>query len=153
VLPCCPPCRIKVLRHLKGYPREPITIGHHLKQKRLKEKVLQQDLAEMLKVSKQTISNWEHGYTQPPLRQFKNISSFLGYCYFEKPATTIAMKIKNIRCYLFGMDVRSYAKFTNFDASTILAWENGKSRPNRKSLHKISLVCGVHLATDSKQHT
>ena len=138
-----------MLRRLAGFPRKPQNFGHHLKLKRLEKGLLQQDLAKKLQVNKQTISNWEHGYTQPPLRQLKNISSFLGYCYFEKPATTIALKFRNIRCYLFGMDVRTYAKFTNIDPSTILAWENGKSKPSQKSLQKISLVCGVHLKIDS----
>ena len=145
MLPCCPPCKIKVLRRLKGYPRQPITIGHHIKYKRLNEKLLQQDLAEMFQTSKQTISNWEQEYTQPPLRLMKDISLFLGYCYFEVPATTIALKIKYFRYYIFGMDSRSFAKHTKLDPSSILAWERGERIPSKKSLHKISKACGVNF--------
>jgi len=103
----------------------------------LEKGLLQQDVAKLLKVSKQTISNWEQGYTQPPLRLMKEISIFLGYCYFEVPATTIALKIKYLRYYLFGMDSRSFAKYTKLDPSSILAWERGERMPNKKSLSKL----------------
>ncbi len=107
--------------------------------------MLQQDLAKMLSVNKQTISNWEQGYTQPPLRLLKNISTFLGYCYFERPAITIALRIKHTRSYLLGMDVYTFAKYTSIDPSSIMAWERGKRIPNKISCQNLSSACGVNF--------
>ena len=134
-----------MLRRLKGYPKKPQNLGHHLRLKRLEKGLLQQDLAKMFQVNKQTISNWEQGYTQPPLRKLKIISIFLGYCYFERPATTIALRIKHTRSYLLGMDIYTFAKYTGIDPSSIMAWERGEHRPSKISCEKMSSVCGVNF--------
>ncbi len=42
-----------------------MTISKVIKQKRIEKQLTQEDLAEMLLVSKKTISNWENGRTIP----------------------------------------------------------------------------------------
>jgi transcriptional regulator with XRE-family HTH domain len=47
---------------------------------------------------------------------------------------------------MFGMGHREFAKFTGFDESTILHWENGYSRPSIHSVDKLSSICGIDIA-------
>ncbi|MBT3487743.1 MAG: helix-turn-helix transcriptional regulator [Desulfobacula sp.] len=57
----------------------------------------------------------------------------------------MALRLKYIRCYLFGMKNLSFAKHTGFDPSSIHNWENGKYRPLKKSIQKLPKICGPNL--------
>lgn len=59
-----------------------------LKRLRKKHGITQENLAENLHVSRQTISNWENGNTLPDIKNFKLLSQFyhipLSYLFAEK---------------------------------------------------------------------
>jgi len=85
--------------------------------------------------------NWELGRYEPPLHQYKKISDFLGYCLYKHPATTLPLKLKYVRCYLFGMKNKAFAKYTGFDPTSTYYWEHGKCKPQKKSIEKLSKIC------------
>jgi DNA-binding transcriptional regulator YiaG len=113
-----------VLRKPKGYPKKLFTVGDHIKAKRLDKGLYLKELAKALKITTDTLINWELGRYEPPSYRYKMISDFLGYCFYNQPATTLPLKLKYIRCYLFGMKNISFAKHTGFDPSSIHNWEN-----------------------------
>jgi transcriptional regulator with XRE-family HTH domain len=150
-LPCCKSCIINALRKPRGYPKKLNTIGDHIKAKRLDKGLYQKELAKMLGIGTDTLINWELGRNKPPSYQFKQISDFLGYCFYNHPATTLPLKLKYIRCYLFGMKSIAFAKHTGFDPSSIHNWENEKHIPLVRSMQKLSKICGFEISYNKKE--
>lgn len=52
------------------------TIGHNIKRLRTKKNITQDEMAEALHVSRQTISNWERGKNEPNLEMLSSICAF-----------------------------------------------------------------------------
>jgi transcriptional regulator with XRE-family HTH domain len=53
----------------KGYPVPPVTIGEHLRKRRLDLGLLQSQVAERIGVTPSTVWNWEHGRLPKPRHQ------------------------------------------------------------------------------------
>jgi len=62
---------------IKGYPVKLEHIGDYLRKKRLECGITIKELAEMFKVSKETILNWEFGRKKPSKRLLQKIIEFL----------------------------------------------------------------------------
>jgi len=63
----------------KPYPKELITYGDHLRKKRLDLNLTQSQVAKIINVTAESITNWELNRTEPNLYQIPKIISFLGY--------------------------------------------------------------------------
>ncbi|MEX1138897.1 MAG: helix-turn-helix transcriptional regulator [Bacteroidota bacterium] len=61
------------------FPKSLVTIGDHVRAKRLELKLLQKVVARLVGVDETTVYNWERAYTKPPLRYMPKILEFLGY--------------------------------------------------------------------------
>src|SRR4051812_45583526 len=57
----------------------PVTLGQHIKKRRLELKILQKDVAQIIGVSEDTITYWENGRATPQNRYYPKIIDFLGY--------------------------------------------------------------------------
>ena len=68
-----------------GYPTELRTIGDHIRKRRLDLGLRQKDLAELLGVNVNTVTNWELGRSQPVLPAIPRLIQFLGHSPFPKP--------------------------------------------------------------------
>jgi DNA-binding XRE family transcriptional regulator len=60
------------------FAQEPVTLGYHLRRRRLELDLYQKDVASRLGVTASTIWNWEHGWNVD-LRYIPRIIAFLGY--------------------------------------------------------------------------
>ena len=67
--------RPKIL--LDGYPMRPKTLGERIKKKRMDMGLFQKDVARIVGVSTDTITNWEKGRTKPCRRNTRKIDLFL----------------------------------------------------------------------------
>ncbi|XIQ72741.1 helix-turn-helix transcriptional regulator (plasmid) [Enterococcus faecium] len=101
-----------------------MTISKVIKQKRIEKQLTQEDLAEMLLVSKKTISNWENGRTIPDTenliqfaklfdlsldnillgeeknygkKSYKNTNTIISFCNFFK----FSFHLNSVRILLF----------------------------------------------------
>jgi DNA-binding XRE family transcriptional regulator len=63
----------------RGCPREPRTVGDHLKKARLIRGLIREEASAALGVSEETIKNWETGKTVPQKYLRERIVCFLGY--------------------------------------------------------------------------
>ena len=68
----------------KGYPTNPVTVGEHIRKKRLDDNLIQSDIARIVGVSEATIWNWENS-TQPDVKHVPSIIKYLGYAPFDRP--------------------------------------------------------------------
>ena len=108
-----------------GIPKDPKTLGEHLKARRLTLDLYQRDVALLLQVSKETVLHWELDQTTPPIRAIPAIRAFLGYDPYPAP-TTLPERLKAWRMTR-GMSVKRAAACAGIDESTWGGWERGQA--------------------------
>ena len=111
----------------KPYPEELVSYGDHLRKRRLDLNLSQPQVAKILKVTTESITNWELSRTKPSLTQIPKIISFLKYTPIlnENP-------IKNYRIQK-GISQAELAKILQIDPTTLSRIERAKgSRINNK---------------------
>ena len=119
----------------KPYPKELITYGDHLRKKRLDLDLSQLQVAKIMNVTTDTITNWELNRGNPTLTYIPKIISFLGYTPIIEEN-----KIKQYRIEK-GLTQNELAKILNIDPSTLARIESGKTkRICKKTLMRINLL-------------
>lgn len=110
----------------------PKTLGEHIRRKRVKSNLFQKDVANTIGVSEDSITYWENNRAAPQIQFYPKIIDFLGYIPFEIDSNTFEGKIQLYR-YLNGLSHKEMGKLLSVNATTIGAWETGKSKPNSKA--------------------
>ena len=118
------------------YPRRLITLGEHLRKRRLDLKLLQKEVANKLGVSDISIKDWENNHVSPSLYSVPKIIKFLGYIPDSLQTGTFGEKIVTSR-KLLGLTQKKLAHRLGIDPSTLGRWERDKSKPSRKLLKKL----------------
>jgi DNA-binding transcriptional regulator YiaG len=122
-----------------SYPEEPVTIGEHIRKKRMDLKLRQSDCAKLLKVTAECVFNWEVNRNEPQIQFYPQIIDFLGYLPFDIDTSTFGGKLKFYR-YRNGLSLKQFGKNINSDGPTIYGWEIGQNMPPRKKLAKLELM-------------
>jgi DNA-binding XRE family transcriptional regulator len=78
----------------KPYPKSLITIGDHIKKRRIDLNLTHKEAAKLLGVQNESICNWEHNYCTPKIHMLPKTIQFLGYVPFESSKQTMNDKIK-----------------------------------------------------------
>jgi len=60
-------------------PEKLVTLGDHLRQRRIERGLVQREVADELGASEASLVNWEAGHREPALRFIPRIIHFLGY--------------------------------------------------------------------------
>lgn len=121
------------------YPENPVTIGDHIRKKRIQLKLLQKDVAKICGVTEDCITNWEKGRSIPQIQYFPNIINFLGYLPFEVELTTLSGKLKAHR-QINGLTQRQLGKILGVDGTTVCSWELKQNEPNNEVLLKLCAI-------------
>ena len=121
----------------KPYPDSLVTIGDHIRQKRLDMNLLQSEVAKQIGVSEDTICYWENNRSNPKVHLIPKIIKFLGYVPFKTDGETIGERIKSYRIKS-GLSQKKLSKIWGVDETTIRDWENEKHKPSNKLLKRIS---------------
>ncbi len=114
-----------------SYPEKPISIGDHIRKKRMDLKLLQKDVAIILNVSEDCVTYWENNRNKPQIKYYPHIIKFLGYCPFRLDLSTFNGKISAYRL-LNGLSQKSCAKIMNIDPKTLIQLENGKGKMTQR---------------------
>lgn len=102
------------------YPKQCLTIGDHLRTKRLDLKLRQKDLVVRLDACHATIMNWEKNYTQPRAHHIPLICSFLSYCPLAKtPVEHFGHQLRNYRIFTTGKTIFELATDIGIDEGTL----------------------------------
>ncbi|WP_286833460.1 helix-turn-helix transcriptional regulator [Sphingobacterium sp. UBA7038] len=119
-----------------SYPKNPTSIGEHIRKKRMELKLFQKDLAVLFGVSEDCITYWENNRSTPQITYYPALIRFLGYYPFELDLTTFEGRIKAYR-YLNGLSRKHFAKLMVVDPQTVIGWENGRGkRPKREKMER-----------------
>ena len=129
-------------------PKNPTTIGGHLRRRRLQLKIFQSEAARRLKVSIVTLSKWECDKVYPTWQHHRRLIEYLGHDPFpscglrdpygnEPPFVAILSRaalgprLRNRRLEL-KLTLSDCARKLGVDVKTLRDWERGKRMPCRK---------------------
>jgi transcriptional regulator with XRE-family HTH domain len=121
-------------QQLPGYPEIPITVGDHIRKKRMDLGLLQREVAEIIGVTESSVWNWEHG-TEPELQYNPKIINFLGYIPFDCPDDTVGRLAWYKRA--MGMNLDHLGEAMGRDPEQLSDWLSGRHNPFRKNREKI----------------
>jgi len=141
-IPALPFCKVtlKAKKPLPSYyPKKLITLGDHLRKKRLDLKLFQKQVAEKLGVEESTLWNWENNWSSPSLYYIPKIINFLGYIPDCIKPKTLGEKIVIYR-QLHGITQKELAHRLGIDPGTLGRWERNESQPNEKLLEKLNTL-------------
>jgi DNA-binding XRE family transcriptional regulator len=122
-----------------SYPENPVSIGDHIRKKRMELKLLQKDVAKICGVTVDCITNWEKNRSLPQIQFYPSIIKFLGYFPFTVDTSTLVGKLKAYR-YLNGLSHNRMGRLMEVDGSTICSWENEENNPPQKKVMKLDLL-------------
>lgn len=124
---------------LKGYPKNPVTIGEHIRKRRMDLCLLQREVAEKIGASKCSVYYWEHG-VEPELRFMPKIIEFLGYVPFACPGDTLGRLSYYKR--INGLSYEGLGLQVCIHYEQLHAWLTERKRPLRKSLERLEKFLG-----------
>jgi len=104
-----------------------MTLGQHIRKRRLDVALLQRELAKKIGTDNQTIRNWEVDRTKPTHRHMPRVIEFLGYDPFPEPVN-LGQRLRGYR-RVHGLTQRQLAKRLGIDPSTLADWETARHRP------------------------
>jgi DNA-binding transcriptional regulator YiaG len=115
-----------------AYPKELITLGDHIRKRRLDLGLRQKSLLVTLGVSESTVNNWEMNRYAPKTYLFPRIFAFLGYIPspYDKKSDNIIEQIKLYRL-THGLSQKKFAKLVGVDETTVAKWERGEQEPSK----------------------
>jgi transcriptional regulator with XRE-family HTH domain len=120
-----------------AYPKFLITLGDHLRKRRLDLSLRQKDVSQRLGVSEASIWYWEKNLASPSFGKIPKIIKFLGYVPYDSTGKTFEQQITIARRVL-GLSQKELANFLGVDSGTVRRWEKGRGRPKGKLLVKLS---------------
>jgi transcriptional regulator with XRE-family HTH domain len=107
------------------FPNSIVTIGDHIRTRRLELGLLQKDVAVTIGVDTCTITNWEKNRSSPQLHLLPGVVRFLGYSPFiVNEGGELGERIRLYRKSL-GITQKKLAKDLGIDPTTLARWEKG----------------------------
>lgn len=123
----------------KRYNTNPITLGDHILNARLDQKLLQEDVATYIGVTSCTLTNWELNYTAPEIRYYPNIFKFIGFVPFVLNTDTLANRLRTFRI-LNGISQEKLAEMIGINESSIYHYEKFGKKPSKGILRKLKIL-------------
>ena len=121
-----------------GYPTALVTIGDHIRKRRLDLGLFQRQVATQIGVDEASVWNWEKGGMKPEIRHLPAIISFLDYNPLSEPDDLPAGLIwaRSSR----GLSRESCARMLGVDPSTLARWETGRRKPAGRHLDAVKTL-------------
>jgi len=119
-----------------SYPKNPKTVGEHLRKKRMELKLLQSDLAKILGVSTDCVTYWENNRSKPQIQHYPAIQLFLGYSLVKVNEKKFEGRLRAYR-WRKGLSHKRLGEMLGVDASTVGSWEKGESFPSAGNLKEL----------------
>lgn len=115
-------------------------IGMHIRKKRLKLQMNQEDAAKKLGVTEACVWLWENLQAKPQIHYMPAIIGFLGYCPIVLEGTSLKDRIKKYRIE-HGLSGDAFGKLLGVTDSTVGEWGKGKT-PKGENLARLEKVIG-----------
>ncbi len=117
----------------RQFDKTPVSIGDHIRKRRLELGLLQKDVAKRIKVTEDCITNWENNRSEPMIHYLPAIIQFLGYSPQTFDVKNLGDRIREYR-YRKGLSFAAFGKMLRVDGSTISSWEKSQSIPSQRNI-------------------
>jgi len=134
----------------KAYPKKLVSLGDHLRKRRLDLGLFQKGVAVTIGVDTTTVYNWEKGHSEPELRFIQRIIEFLGYEPDGPKPVTLGDRIKRYR-YLKGITQKELARQIGIDPTTLSRIERNQGRRIESVRRRVSKFLIDRIPTSSDQ--
>lgn len=124
------------------YDFEPQTLGEHILKRRLFLNLTQPEVAKLLKVSTETVLNWELNYRKPSISHIGKLIRFLGYDPESPNSNSIADLLLAKRREL-GWSQKIAARNMGIDPCTWSSWECGGTIMIREHRRVVASFLGI----------
>ena len=113
------------------------TLGDHIRARRLDLGLFQKDVARLMGVTTDTVTNWEKNRSNPDLRVLPRVLNFLGYdpCQTDESIGGQLVRARHSR----GLTQRNLAQILRIDPSTLSKWELATREPQGLNLQRVKL--------------
>jgi transcriptional regulator with XRE-family HTH domain len=116
---------------------EPVTLGDHLRRRRLELGLYQKDVAEQIGVTASTIWNWENDWSSITLSCMPKVIEFLGYNPIPCPEDLLERlawykQVKGLTLEQLGAEMKR-------DPEQLADWLAGRHKPSRNNQEKMEL--------------
>lgn len=123
------------------FSQKPVTLGDHLRRRRLELGLYQKDVAVHIGVTASTIWNWEHNWTID-LRYIPRVIAFLGYNPIPCPDDVIERLAWYKR--VNGLNLEKLGEEMGRDPEQVADWLSGRHKPNQRNLKEVGLFLLSH---------
>ncbi len=122
--------------------QDPVTLGDHLRRRRLELGLYQKDVAIQIGVTTSTLWNWEHGW-KVDLKFVPRVIQFLGYNPIPQPKGIL----ERLAWYkqVNGLTLEQLGAEMGRDPEQLAGWLNGRNKPCRQNQEKIRLFLSGHV--------
>ncbi len=117
--------------------KEPVTLGDHLRRRRLELGLYQKDVAIQIGVTTSTIWNWENGWSTIALGYMPNIINFLGYNPLPHPEGLM----ERLAWYklIKGLTLEQLGAEMGRDPEQLSDWLSGRHNPCLRNREEVEL--------------
>jgi transcriptional regulator with XRE-family HTH domain len=132
-----PALKIEIPLKIQTFPEfsgEPVTLGDHLRRRRLELGLYQKDIAEQIGVTASTIWNWEHGWSID-WRYLPRVINFLGF----NPIPCPENPLEQLAWYkqVNGLTFEELGTEMGRDPEQLADWLSGRHTPCRRNREEI----------------
>ena len=127
----------------------PISVGDHIRKKRLQLGLFQREAAQRLGVHPSTVLNWEKGRTEPPVSAVPAIFRFLSYNPYPPPESFPERLLAKRR--ETGLSISDAAELAGIDPGTWGRWERGGTILYRQHRVRIAKILDMSLDALDKE--
>ncbi len=125
-----------------GISKGPVTLGDHLRRRRLELGLYQKHVAVQIGVTTSTIWNWENGWSSIALGYIPKIINFLGYNPLPRPDGLMERlawykQVKGLTLEQLGVEMGR-------DPEQLADWLSGRHTPCRRSREEVELFLLGH---------
>jgi DNA-binding transcriptional regulator YiaG len=125
----------------KPIPKKPVSLGEHLKKRRISLRLMQREVAKQMGEKSSTYANWENGFYAPSRTKQSKIIKFLGFNPFENsrdepPLKDFGDHLKKHRFDLF-LSQDMAARHFGVHVTTYRNWEHSHGRPHGHAQRQI----------------
>jgi transcriptional regulator with XRE-family HTH domain len=119
---------------------EPVTLGDHLRRRRVELGLYQKDIAVQIGVTTSTNWNWENGWSSIALGYMPKIINFLGYNPLPHPEGLMARLAwyKQVN----GLTLEQLGAEMGRDPEQLSDWLSGRHKPCRRNREEVKLFLG-----------